>query len=289
MPKKAKKKTPVGPVREPTEFDNDDILVLTQKKEALQTALKNAVEKRSYYCLERDTVRTFRDRTAKQVEDTHRMIHARERQIEDLMESHRIEIEVYAHKVKHLKYETNVDVTQVRSVTEALLSDSQKKYRHTIETQEEAKIVAQDDLDDQAKLMQESIEHLRAGNQMDIEELQAHHKKAIETYRDTCAERMRELKEKLDVQRRVELQEIEDRKNSHLRTLMSNHEQAFAEMREYYRAITADNLGLIKRYEEDIKDLATNESRNLEHLRSALQKSNDLKGVCNVTITCLDI
>ena len=39
MPKKAKKKTPVGPVREPTEFDNDDILVLTQKKEALQTAL----------------------------------------------------------------------------------------------------------------------------------------------------------------------------------------------------------------------------------------------------------
>ena len=67
-PKKGKKKkVTAGPVREPTEFDNDPLEVVEQKVSSLSEALKDVVNKRSYYTLERDTVRTFRDRTVAQV------------------------------------------------------------------------------------------------------------------------------------------------------------------------------------------------------------------------------
>ena len=203
-------------------------------------------------------------------------ISTRDLELASLMESHRVELEVYAHKVKHLQHETKVDVTKVRNTTEAVLTQNHQSFREKVEKGEKEKVVVEQDLEDQMISAHGKISHLLSGNKMDLEELRAKQAAAIETYRATVAERMRELEEKLDVQRRVELQEIEDRKNSHLRTLMSNHEQAFAEMREYYRAITADNLGLIKRYEEELKELATNETRNMELLRSARQQNDDV-------------
>jgi len=45
---------------------------------------------------------------------------------------------------------------------------------------------------------------------------------------------------------KVEIHEIEERKNQHINDLMRNHEAAFAELKAYYNDITRENLGLIK-------------------------------------------
>ena len=127
--------------------------------------------------------------------------------------------------MKHLKYENKIDVTKVRKATEAVLHENHLVFRAKVEEAEKAKVSADQDLDDKMGSAHDSIAHLLSGNKMDLEELQAKHATAIKTYRATTDERMRHLREKLDVQRRVELQEIEDRKNGHLRTLMENHEQ----------------------------------------------------------------
>jgi hypothetical protein len=44
----------------------------------------------------------------------------------------------------------------------------------------------------------------------------------------------------------MEIHEIEERKNLHINKLVSNHEKAFQEIKEYYYEITKDNLDLIK-------------------------------------------
>ena len=59
-------------------------------------------------------------------------------------------------------------------------------------------------------------------------------------------------------------------------------------MREYYRAITADNLGLIERYEKELNDLAASETRNTDLLRSAEKQNNDLKEVSSPRLPCGD-
>jgi hypothetical protein len=44
----------------------------------------------------------------------------------------------------------------------------------------------------------------------------------------------------------MEIHEIEERKNLHINKLISNHEKAYLEIKEYYYDITKDNLDLIK-------------------------------------------
>jgi len=56
------------------------------------------------------------------------------------------------------------------------------------------------------------------------------------------------MKEELELKLRVEIHELEERKNLHINELMKNHEEAFAELKNYYNEITRDNLKLIKEH-----------------------------------------
>lgn len=53
------------------------------------------------------------------------------------------------------------------------------------------------------------------------------------------------MKEDLELKQRVEIHELEERKNQHINELMTNHATAFAELKKYYNDITRENLNLI--------------------------------------------
>jgi len=54
---------------------------------------------------------------------------------------------------------------------------------------------------------------------------------------------------------KVEIHEIEERKNQHINDLMKNHEDAFREMKEYYNDITKENIELIRMHKEKLMDI----------------------------------
>lgn len=56
---------------------------------------------------------------------------------------------------------------------------------------------------------------------------------------------MRTLRDELDLRRKTEIHEIEERKNGQINTLMKNHEKAFSDIKNYYNDITLNNLSLI--------------------------------------------
>ena len=58
-------------------------------------------------------------------------------------------------------------------------------------------------------------------------------------------QKMRQLREELELRRKTEIHEIEERKNSQINTLMRNHEKAFSDIKNYYNDITLNNLALI--------------------------------------------
>jgi len=57
--------------------------------------------------------------------------------------------------------------------------------------------------------------------------------------------KMRALRDELDLRRKTELHEVEERKNAQINTLMRNHEKAFNDIKNYYNDITLNNLALI--------------------------------------------
>ena len=58
--------------------------------------------------------------------------------------------------------------------------------------------------------------------------------------------KMKLLRDDLELRRKHELHEVEERKNGHINELMRQHEAAFSEVKNYYNDITANNLDLIK-------------------------------------------
>lgn len=52
--------------------------------------------------------------------------------------------------------------------------------------------------------------------------------------------------ESLTLKHRMEMTEVEERKNTQIANLIKNHENAFTEMKTYYNDITLNNLSLIK-------------------------------------------
>ena len=66
---------------------------------------------------------------------------------------------------------------------------------------------------------------------------------------------MQNLREELELRMKVEIHEIEERKNQHINELMKNHEEAFREMKDYYNNITKENLELIKMHREKLVDI----------------------------------
>lgn len=56
---------------------------------------------------------------------------------------------------------------------------------------------------------------------------------------------MQVLRDELDLRRKTEIHEVEERKNSQISELMRNHEKAFSDIKNYYNDITLKNLALI--------------------------------------------
>jgi len=277
-PKKGKgKKKDKGPEEPKTEFDEHTVELLESIIPQMKEQLKDLSMKRNYSQLERDTIDGFRTMTVKEVERLEALSKLRDLELEEIMENQRVELEVYAHKVRHLKYETDVDVTKVRTEADRVVSENHQTYRTKVERAEKGKVAALAELEDMSEIAHDAIATMQIQNEIELKTVREKHATALAAFQETCKLRMKELVENLDVQKRVELQEIEDRKNLHLQTLMTNHEAAFGEMREYYQGITTDNCGLIQRYESELSDLRTNQLRNADLLAAASNENARLR------------
>jgi hypothetical protein len=67
--------------------------------------------------------------------------------------------------------------------------------------------------------------------------------------------KMHQLREELELREKVDIHEIEERKNQHINDLMQAHETAFKEMKEYHNDITRQNLELIRMYKDNLVDV----------------------------------
>jgi hypothetical protein len=86
--------------------------------------------------------------------------------------------------------------------------------------------------------------------------------------------KLQRLEAELDLRMKVEIHEIEERKNEHINELMHNHEEAFTEMKQYFNDITRENLELIKQHKEKLSELR-NSTVTAENMLKSLVKAAD--------------
>ncbi|XP_070244595.1 dynein regulatory complex subunit 4 isoform X3 [Bos mutus] len=86
-------------------------------------------EERNYFQLERDKIHTFWEITRRQLEEKKAELRNKDREMEEAEERHQVEIKVYKQKVKHLLYEHQSSLTEMKAEGTVVMKLAQKEHR----------------------------------------------------------------------------------------------------------------------------------------------------------------
>uniref|UniRef100_A0A8I3MCG1 Dynein regulatory complex subunit 4 n=1 Tax=Canis lupus familiaris TaxID=9615 RepID=A0A8I3MCG1_CANLF len=242
-------------------------------------------EERNYFQLERDKIHTFWEITRRQLEEKKAELRNKDREMEEAEERHQVEIKVYKQKVKHLLYEHQNNLTEMKAEGTVVMKLAQKEH-HTQEG-----ILRKDmralkvELKEQELANEVVVKNLRLKHTEEITKMRNDFERQVREIEAKYDKKMKMLRDELDLQRKTEIHEVEERKNGQINMLMQRHEEAFADIKNYYNDITLNNLALINSLKEQMEDMRKKEdhlekemmevSMQNKRLADPLQKARD--------------
>lgn len=239
--------------------------------------LQREREERNYFQLERDKVSTFWEITRRQLENSKASLRNKAREMEDAEERHQVEIKVYKQKVKHLLYENQQNIAEVRGDAAAQLN-----LQHTNHRENERGLFstnrAQAKATREAELAHEdNIKELRREHDGKETNLRQEFERQVREIESKYEKRCKDIREQNELSRRTELHEVVQRKNSQINALMRRHEKAFSDIKNYYNDITLNNLAHINSLKETIIGMKEKEERTEKDMAEVLAANKKLE------------
>lgn len=277
-PKKKDKKSKKGSeeVVEESEYDTMDLEMLREVVPMLRQQLEKSMLDRNYVQLERDSIQEYFDITRREVHELQLSVTAKDREMELLEDNHRVEIRVYQQKVKHLEYEHRNSIQSVIQEGTGLLENEQvsheERERELLRTKEQLKFERMEmELVNSAK-----VAEVRQQHEKQLVKLRQQFQDGLQELQSRCDGRLQQLETDLELRRRVEVHEVEERKNQHINDLVKNHRKAFGQMKAYYNDITGGNLKLIKSLQKQVVELKDRSVSNKKLLLEYIQENQKL-------------
>ncbi|XP_043270069.1 dynein regulatory complex subunit 4 isoform X2 [Venturia canescens] len=238
--------------------------------------LEREREERNFFQLERDKLRTFWEITRNELEEARAAIRNKDREKEELSEKHEAEVKLHKQNVKHLMYEHQTNLSETKAEHMVALKLAQDNYN----AQENDLIKDKREL---RKIQREK--ELARINEIRVLKLESAEETSelIKKFESEAMELERKYEQKLGAQyetlmlkHRMEITEVEERKNMQITALIKNHEKAFAEMKNYYNDITLNNLSLIKSLKEEMEVMKNHEERMKKQVRELTAENKKL-------------
>lgn len=242
----------------------------------LREELDREREERNYFQLERDKVNTFWEITKRQLEEKKAELRNKDREMEDAEERHQIEIKVYKQKVKHLLYEHQNNIAELKAESTVALKLAQDEHRgHEMDLRKDKRSLKVE-LKEQELSNEDVIKNYKKTHDEAVTNLRADFERQAREIEQKYERKMRALREELDLRRKTEIHEIEERKNSQINTLMKNHEKAFSDIKNYYNDITLNNLALINTLKEQVEEMKKKEERLEKQMAEVMAENKRL-------------
>ncbi|XP_056621939.1 dynein regulatory complex subunit 4 isoform X1 [Triplophysa dalaica] len=281
MPPKRKATTKSSKEKNPTVVDGVSTEEMSKEQleehiVRLREELDREREERNYFQLERDKIHTFWEITKQHLEENKCELRNRDREMEETEERHQVEIKVYKQKVKHLLYEQQNSLSELKA--EGVVSTKLLQKEHTdLETQ----------LHKDLRSLKVELKEQELSSENVLKSLQLKHDEETTDLRNDFARQVREigckyekkmqtLHQEEEQKRKTEVHEIEERKNSHINTMLENHEKAFRDMRNYFSDNIHKNLTLITSLKEDLKEMKKKDERRTKEMAIVLQQNKEL-------------
>ena len=92
-------------------------------------ALQKTTAMRNFFQLERDKINAFWEITKREIETVKAELRSKERQKSEMYERHQVEMKVYKQKIRHVLYEQQVQIANMRMEAERTLKNKQEEHR----------------------------------------------------------------------------------------------------------------------------------------------------------------
>lgn len=190
-------------------------------------------------------------------------ITAKEREMEIMENNHRVTLRVYEQKVKQLEYTHKNDVNLILTSGEnTSLTSTKEQDIERKRLLEEKKLQIQNEKLRLEKENVEKISSIKLEHEAYLSKLSSQFEEGLRELIFRCDTRKETIETDYELRRRVDVHEVEERKNMHINELINNHKNSFKQMKEYYNKITYENLNLIKSLQGQIRELKSRSENN---------------------------
>jgi len=279
MGKKGKKKKNEAKAPEediPPDLKELSVPMLRDRIDAFNYRLSKAAKDRSYMQLEKDMVNRFCEITKGEVKQIEAELLNMDRQMEMLERDHRVHIKVHEQKVQNLEYDHKNSRRQVQEEGFGGIKKERAMHADRVIQMNKEKVDTKRDLKEQQLANEDDVKMLRQGFAKSLGKLRETFEQNHRHLETQYEEQVEQLKIDLELRRKVEIHEIEERKNQHINELLFNHQEAFDEIKAYYNDITHDNLQLIRNLKDEIHDMKEKEKKNQKRMALLTQENKDL-------------
>jgi len=223
-----------------------------------------------------DMVNRFYEITKQEVKQIEAELLNMDRQMEMLERDHRVHIKVHEQKVQNLEYEHKNSKRQV--IQEGDMGIQKERDIHT------DNVV---NMNREKRSIKDEFRELQFSHAEDIKMMRMQFAKGLDKLREVFEqnhrqleaqyeEQVEQLKIDLELKAKVEVHEIEERKNQHINELLFNHQEAFDEIKTYYNDITHDNLQLIRELKDEITGMREREKTNQKRMALLTVENKEL-------------
>uniref|UniRef100_A0A0X3PUD7 Dynein regulatory complex subunit 4 n=1 Tax=Schistocephalus solidus TaxID=70667 RepID=A0A0X3PUD7_SCHSO len=231
----------------------------------LREEMEREREERNYFQLERDKINTFWEVTKKQLEARNAELRLKSREIEEAEERHLLELKVYKQKVKHLLFEHQNGLTEGKQEMVSALRLAEESFGEDRSMLVQDKRLLKVSLKEAQLAKEDMMRKMKLTHEEQFHKLREDFERQLEENRRQNQEKLKKLQESMELQRKTELHETEERKNNQINTLIQNHEKSFSDIKNYYNDITLNNLALINNLKEKIEEMRIKEERLERH------------------------
>uniref|UniRef100_G3SM50 Dynein regulatory complex subunit 4 n=1 Tax=Loxodonta africana TaxID=9785 RepID=G3SM50_LOXAF len=225
-------------------------------------------EERNYFQLERDKIHTFWEITRRQLEEKKAELRNKDREMEEAEERHQVEIKQYRHTQRHLLYEHQNNLTEMKAEGTVVMKLAQKEHRTQEGALRKDMRALKVELKEQELANEVVVKSLRLKHTEEITKMRSDFERQVREIEAKYDKKMKMLRDEMDLRRKTEIHEVEERKSGQIHTLMERHEEAFTDIKNYYNDITLNNLALINSLKEQMEDMRKKE----DHLEKEMME-----------------
>lgn len=165
-------------------------------------------------------------------------------------------------QMKHLQYEQQTRVGELRAEFMTQLKTAQEDHgaqeQHLLRDKRELRRL----LREKEESVQEQLQQLKLQSAAALTEERIKFERELEEIQEHNEIKFQRYVEESGLRQRMEMEEIEERKNNQIAKLIEAHDRAHNELKNYYADITTNNLALIGSLKEQMEECKARAEKN---------------------------